>query len=65
MSKIEEFTQEFRILLKKYDVSLVKEIWSDEYGHHSDFFFQIPGSVNNRYAPRYSVHNQGYCGMGG
>jgi len=64
-SKEEEFINEYENLLRKYNVVLKKETWSDEYGNHSNISFIENGKYCNiNYCPDVMITNLGRRGMG-
>ena len=60
-----EFQKEYNELLSKYNVSLLVNNWSDEYGSHSDLIFKEIGEYcSMSYHPKYNILNNGHKGMG-
>ena len=59
------FEEEYKALLKKYNVKLVSSPWSDEWGEHTDITFKECGKYCNiNYHPDLKENARRYCGMG-
>jgi hypothetical protein len=60
-----EFIKEYEALIGKYNVKLVANRWSDEWGDHIDISFEETGKYCNiNYSPEVCIESDGYCGMG-
>jgi hypothetical protein len=63
--KEKQFSREYLTLLEKYNVRLIMDSFSDEYGTHTSLSFVEKGKYSNiNYQPDYRENNQGYSGMG-
>lgn len=63
--KTKQFEKEYKELMKKHNVILVVDKWSDEFGAHTTICYKERSTYCNiSYTPEKKIINSGYQGMG-
>ena len=61
-----KFQEEYTSLLQKYNVKLVLEVSSGEYGYNVTPIYEECSRYRNiSFVPKYTIHDIGRTGMGG